>query len=116
MLQGYRLREEGVAAMSRTFVTEDTTTRIRVYHQGKVAFEREVDFFGDVVRLRKAREDATAFAEMLKKHPAPLREDPPYGTCVICKGTRSALYLAPTDLPGTPLACVDCVPGLPGPR
>lgn len=52
-----------------TFVSESTYTRISVYHQRKVVFYREVDFFGDVSKLRAAREEAEKLAAFLKEYP-----------------------------------------------
>lgn len=52
-----------------TFVTEDTTTRVAVYHQRKVVFFRDVDFWGDVAVKRQAREEAEKLVAYLKEHP-----------------------------------------------
>lgn len=52
-----------------TFTVETTATFVRVYHQAKVVFEREVDFFGDVIHLRNAREEAEKLVAFLKEYP-----------------------------------------------
>lgn len=86
-------------------VEVEVCTYYRIHHDGKVVFERQVDSFGDNAA---ARAEAEAFAEMLKAHPPPPGEEAPFGTCYVCKGTRSALYLRPNEILPDSLVCVDC--------
>ena len=63
----------------KTFSCESTVTRVQVYHQRKVVFEREVDFFGDIQPLRDAREEAARLVKFLEEYPDA-------GTVPLCEG------------------------------
>ena len=74
----YGLRKTMVETMVKTYVHEESISRIQVYHQRKVVFERELSFFCPIHLLRKAREDADRLCAWLKENPdaetAPLEE------------------------------------------
>ena len=62
----------------RTFDYEETVTKVSVFHDSKLVAFKEVDFFGDVSKLRDARKEAALLVQFLRENPeaetVPLRE------------------------------------------